>query len=65
MKQITGPKVLLRISQPINLRCVHLPVAMKTKRTGTGIVSTSRTVIGNFRPILLAVLRIQDVEPGS
>jgi hypothetical protein len=38
---------------------------MKTKRPGTDIVSTSYIVIGNFRPTLLAVLRIQDVEPVS
>jgi hypothetical protein len=38
---------------------------MKTKRPGTDIVATSYIVIGNFRPTLLAVLRIQDVEPVS
>jgi hypothetical protein len=38
---------------------------MKTKRPGTDIVSTSYIVNGNFRPTLLAVLRIQDVEPVS
>jgi hypothetical protein len=40
---------------------------MKTKRPGTDIVPRiyllQYIVIGNFRPTLLAVLRIQDVEP--
>jgi hypothetical protein len=66
MKQITGPKLIE--DYPSHKPEMCSPAWChedKTTRYRYCIYCTSYIVIANFHPTLLAVLRIQDVEPVS